>query len=236
MCGRFGASFQYRDIKVGWNLYGDFSGFFPRYNIAPSQDVPVIVRNEKRNELKPMRWGLVPSWSQDRSIAQRMINARSETLLEKPSFKQLVATRRCLVPADGFYEWRRDGNRKVPMWVHLKRRKPFAFAGLWDCWVDRDLGSELYTFTIITIRANALVRPIHDRMPVIYDAAMGRQWLEGPFGTQAMELDFVLQPLPSERMEAHEVSTLVNSPENDTAECIEAVSPSQTVKPQLPLF
>jgi putative SOS response-associated peptidase YedK len=136
-------------------------------------DVPVIVRNESRNEIRPMRWGLVPSWAQDPSIGQRMINARAETLLEKPSFKQLVATRRCLVPADGFYEWRREGNRKVPMWFYLKDRKPFAFPGLWDSWLDRDTGTQLYTFTIITTRANALVRRIHDRMPVIYDAAMG---------------------------------------------------------------
>jgi putative SOS response-associated peptidase YedK len=188
-------------------------GYFPRYNIAPSQDVPVILRNQGRNELRPMRWGLVPSWSQDPSIGQRMINAPAETLLEKPSFKQLVASRRCLVPADGFHEWRREGNRKVAVWIYLKSRKPFAFPGLWDCWVDRDTGSDLYTFTIITTRANGLVRRTHDRMPVIYDAAMGREWLEGRFGTRAMALDLVLQPLPSERMAAHEVSTLVNSPE-----------------------
>jgi putative SOS response-associated peptidase YedK len=113
MCGRFGASFQYRDLKVLWDLRGDFPNFFPRYNVAPSQEVPVIVRNEDRNELKPMRWGLVPSWVQDPSIGQRMINARAETLLEKSSFKQLVARRRCLVPADGFYEWRREGSADV---------------------------------------------------------------------------------------------------------------------------
>jgi putative SOS response-associated peptidase YedK len=236
MYGRFGASFQYRDIKTVWSLYGDFAGFFPRYNIAPSQDVPVIVRNEKRNELRPMRWGLVPAWAPDPSMGQRMINARAETLLERPSFKQLVSTRRCLVPADGFYEWRREANRKVPMWFYLKNRKPFAFPGLWDCWVDRDSGSELYTFTIITTRANGLVRRIHDRMPVIYDAAMARQWLDGPFGARAMALGLVLQPLPSERMQAHEVSPLVNSPENDSAECIESVSPNQPIKSQLPLL
>jgi putative SOS response-associated peptidase YedK len=159
-------------------------------------------------------------------MGQRMINARAETLLEKPSFKQLVGTRRCLIPSDGFYEWRREGNRKVPMWLRLKSRDPFAFAGLRDCWLDRDSGSELYTFTIITTRANALVRRIHDRMPVIYDAAMGRQWLDGPFGARAKDLNLVLQPLPSERMEAHEVSPLVNSPENDTAECIQLFHPT----------
>jgi putative SOS response-associated peptidase YedK len=198
--------------------------------------VPVVVRNEERNELMPMRWGLVPSWAQDPSMGQRMINARSETLLEKPSFKQLVSTRRCIVPADGFYEWRRESSRKVPMWIHLKSRTPFAFPGLWDCWVDRDTGSRLYTFTIMTTRANALVRQIHDRMPVICDAALGRQWLEGPFGARKLALELVLQPLPSERMEAHEVSTLVNSPENDTVACIQPVLPSQPVKRQLPLL
>jgi putative SOS response-associated peptidase YedK len=233
MCGRFGASFQYRDIKNAWNLYGDFPGFFPRYNIAPSQDVPVIVCNESRNELKPMRWGLVPSWAQDPSMGLRMINARAETLLEKPSFKQLVSTRRCLVRADGFYEWRREGNRKVPMWIHLKSREPFAFPGLWDCWADRDSGSQLHTFTIITTRANALVRRIHDRMPVIYDTAMGRQWLEGPFDGRAMALDLVLQPRPSELMEADEVSTLANSPENNTEACIQPMKVSEAAKLRL---
>jgi putative SOS response-associated peptidase YedK len=232
----FWASFQYRDIKVVWNLYRDFPGFFPRYNIAPSQEVPVIVRNEGRNELKAMHWGLVPSWAQDKSIGQNMINARAETLLEKPSFKQLVSARRCLVPADGFYEWLKEGTAKVPMWFYLKSRKPFAFPGLWDCWLDRDTGSQLYTFTIITTRANGLVRRIHDRMPVIYDATMGRQWLDGPLGMRRMALDLVLQPLPSERMEAHEVSTLVNSPENDTPACIQAVSADQQSKAQLPLL
>ncbi len=233
MCGRFGASCQYGDIKV---LQGDFPGFHPRYNIAPSQDVPVIVRNEDRNQLKTMRWGLVPSWAQDPSIGQRMINARAETLLEKPSFKQLVARRRCLVPADGFYEWRREGNRKVPMWIYLKNRVPFAFAGLWDYWRDPAGDKELYSFTIITTEANELLRPIHNRMPVIYDKEMGRQWLEESFGDQPMILAAVLRPWPSELMEAHDVSTLVNSPENDTAECIQSIASSQFRKPQLPLL
>jgi len=236
MCGRFTASFDYRQIKVRWNLRGDFPLFGPRYNIAPSQDVPVSVRNEDRHQLKTMRWGLLPSWAQDPSIGQRMINARAETLLEKPSFKQLVATRRCLVPGDGFYEWRREGMRKVPMWIHLKKREPFAFAALWDYWRDPAGDKELDSFTIITTEANALLRPIHNRMPVIYDKEMGRQWLEESFGDQPMILAAVLQPLPSEVMEAYEVSTLVNSPDNDTAACIQPVSPSQPVKPQLPLL
>ena len=236
MCGRFGASFQYRELKALWNLNGNLADFGPRYNLAPSQEVPVIVRHEGCNEVRPMRWGLVPSWAQDSSIGQSMINARAETLLEKPSFKQLVARRRCLVPADGFYEWRREGNRKVPMWIHLKSCVPFAFAGLWDYWRDPAGDKELYSFTIITTEANALLRPIHSRMPVIYDTDMGRQWLEESFGDQPMILAAVLRPLPPELMEAHEVSALVNSPENDTAECIQPVSSIQPVKRQLPLL
>jgi putative SOS response-associated peptidase YedK len=165
-----------------------------------------------------------------------MINARAESLLEKPSFKQLVTRRRCLVPADGFYEWRREGKRKVPMWIHLKNREPFAFAGLWDFWRDPAGDKELYSFTIITTEPNALLRPIHNRMPVIYDREMGRQWLEHSFGDRSMTLTAMMQPLPSERMEAQDVSTLVNSPENDSAECIEPVSPSQAVKAHLPLL
>ena len=169
-------------------------------------------------------------------MGQRMINARAETLLEKPSFKNLVSARRCLVPADGFYEWRREGKRKVPMWIYLKSREPFTFPGLWDCWLDRDTEPELYSFTIITTRPNGLLKPIHNRMPVIYDKDMGRQWLEESSGDQPMILAAVLRPWPSELMEAHEVSTLVNSPENDTAECIQPVSYGRPIKPQLPLL
>jgi putative SOS response-associated peptidase YedK len=161
MCGRFTATFSFRDIKVRWNLQGDLA-FEPRYNIAPSQSVPVIIKGKRGNEAKLMKWGLVPSWAPDPSIGNRMINARAETLLEKASFRNLVSQRGCLIPADGFYEWRREDNRKMPMWIYLKSRKPFAFPELWDCWLDRDTGSELYSFTIITTRANALVRRLHD--------------------------------------------------------------------------
>jgi putative SOS response-associated peptidase YedK len=120
MCGRFTASFELREIKLLFNLHRDIPLCVPRYNIAPSQEVPVIVQNEGVNELKRMKWGLVPSWAPDPEIGNRMINARAETLTEEPSFKRLVQQRRCLIPADGFYEWRREGNRKVPVWIHLK--------------------------------------------------------------------------------------------------------------------
>lgn len=219
MCGRFTATFEFREIKVRWNLQSDLPVFAPRYNIAPSQDVSVIVQKRGNNELKPMHWGLVPSWAKDPAIGNRMINARAETLAEKPSFKRLVGTRRCLVPADGFYEWRREGKRKVPVWVHLKNREPFGFAGLWDLWRKPE-GEGLYSFTIVTTEANDLLKPIHDRMPVILDKVGGERWLDPTF-TSFSSLSTLLRPFPSDLMQAHDVSTLVNSPANDTAECIE---------------
>jgi putative SOS response-associated peptidase YedK len=218
MCGRFTATFEFREIRIRWNLQRDLPSLSPRYNIAPSQDVPVIVRKGERNEIMPMRWGLVPSWAKDPSIGQRMINARAETLAEKPSFKRLMGTHRCLVPADGFYEWRREGRRKVPVWVHLKNKEPFGFAGLWDRWMQAE-DRDLYSFTIITTDANELLRPIYDRMPVMLDSLAGERWLDPTF-TSFSTLQFLLRPFPSERMEAHDVSTLVNSPANDSPACI----------------
>ena len=219
MCGRFTATFEFREIKVRWNLHGDLTGLTPRYNIAPSQQVPVIVREESGNRLKVMRWGLVPSWAKDPSMGQRMINARAETLSEKPSFKRLLGKRRCLVPADGFYEWRKEGKRKVPVWVYLENKDPFAFAGLWDLWKPPE-GEELYSFTIITTAANERLRPIHDRMPVILEWGSGEKWLD-PTYTSFSDLSVLLQLFPSERLKAHDVSTRVNSPMNDTEACIE---------------
>jgi putative SOS response-associated peptidase YedK len=225
MCGRFTVSFEFREIKLLFNLQRDLSSFGPRYNIAPSQEVPVIVQKEGVNELKPMKWGLVPNWAPDPSI-DGMINARAETITEKPSFKRLVQQRRCLIPADGFYEWRREGNGKLPVWIHLKNKEPFAFAGLWDLWADTQ-GQTLYTFTIITTVANALLRPIHNRMPVIFDRLSAKQWLDPSFGPNEATLAAVLAPYPSALMEAHDVSPLVNKPENERADCISPVADRQ---------
>ena len=148
-----------------------------------------------------------------------MINARCETLTEKPSFKQLLGTHRCLIPADGFYEWRRDGKGKVPMRIVMKDRQLFTFAGLWDVWRGDPEDGELYTFTIITTNANALLRPIHNRMPVIIDRLAATHWLD-PAVSHPGILSILLQPLPSELMAAYEVSKLVNDPRNDSAACI----------------
>jgi len=133
MCGRITATFEFSDIRVRWNLDRDLPKYKPRFNIAPEQmspTIPVIVRQREGNECRLMHWGLIPNWAADPSIGNRMINPRAETLTELPSFKHLVDRRRCIIPADGFYEWRKEGKRKVPMWVYLKNKEPFAFAGL----------------------------------------------------------------------------------------------------------
>ena len=230
MCGRFSATNTFREIKIRWNLQGDFS-FEPRYNIAPSQSVPVIIQGGRGFDAKLMKWGLVPSWSKDPSVGNRMINARAETLLEKPSFRDLVERRRCVIPADGFYEWRRDDDRKVPVWFHLKSREPFVFAGLWDSWRHPKVGDALHSFTIITTEPNALMSPIHNRMPVICDEATGREWLERNHGPQS-----ILRPWPAELMQAHDVSNFVNAPENDTPECIKPLPPDYVPPGQLSLI
>jgi putative SOS response-associated peptidase YedK len=216
MCGRF-SSFTFRDIKIRWNIQGDFF-FQPRYNIAPSQSVPVIVRTQKGNEARLMNWGLVPSWASNPNAGHRMINARSETLRQKPAFRDLISRRRCVIPADGFYEWQSAGKQKNPFWIHLKSKEPFVFAGLWDSWGSTNRPA-LDTFTIITTEANALLRPIHDRMPVIYNTESGGQWLDLSFDSPTE----AFRSWPAEEMEAWEVSTLVNAPENDSPACVQAV-------------
>jgi putative SOS response-associated peptidase YedK len=212
-------SWEFSDLRIRFNLDKDLPEFKPSYNIAPGQQVPVIIGEDGRNKVKLMRWGLVPSWAPDPSIGNRMINARSGTLTEKPSFKQLLGTYRCLIPADGFYEWRREGKGKVPMRIVMKDRQLFIFAGLCDVWRGDPEGGDLYTFTIITTNANALLRPIHNRMPVIIDRLAATHWLD-PAVSHPGILSILLQPLPSELMAAYEVSKLVNDPHNDSAACI----------------
>jgi putative SOS response-associated peptidase YedK len=150
VCGRITATFEFSDIRVRWNLDGDLPKYTPRFNVAPetSPNIPVIIRDESGNHCRLMHWGLIPSWAKDPTIGNRMINARAESLTEKPAFKDL-GSRRCIIPADGFYEWRKEGRRKVPMWVYLKSRELFGLAGLWDVWRRPD-GKRVESFTIIT--------------------------------------------------------------------------------------
>jgi len=237
MCGRMTATFEFSDIGVRWNLDRDLPKYKPRFNIAPEQmspTIPVIVRQRGGNECRLMHWGLIPNWAADPSIGNRMINARAETLTELPSFKHLVDRRRCIIPADGFYEWRKEGKRKVPMWVYLKSKEPFGLAGLWDMWRKTD-GGKVESFTIITTEPNDLIESIHNRMPVILRPEDEEDWLDSS-RTSFAKAKSVLKPYPAELMETHDVSTIVNSAKYDGPECIRPISEEEMTKGQLSLL
>jgi putative SOS response-associated peptidase YedK len=189
----------------------------PRYNIAPGQDVLCVIRNGERR-FDPLRWGLIPFWAKDPAIGNRLINARAETVAEKPSFRNAFAKRRCLVVADGFYEWRPAGKRKVPVYIFLKSKKPFSFAGLYEIWKTPE-GKELRTCTIITTGANDLVRPIHDRMPVILPEGVEDRWLD-PTEASRERLQAFLTPYPAGEMAAYDVTPVVNNTGHDAPDCI----------------
>lgn len=217
MCGRYKFTpGEFADLRIRWNLDGDLP-LFSSYNIAPTQNVPVILQKAGRNHAELLRWGLVPFWAKDIAIGNQMINARAETLSEKPAFKRLVKDRRCLVPGDSFYEWRKVGKGKVPMLFKLAAGVPFAFAGLWDSWKKPD-GATLYTCTIITTEPNDLLKPIHNRMPVILNDNDAMAWLGHDAGDLSHALS-LLKPFPADLMEAYEVSPLVNNPRNDLPDC-----------------
>jgi putative SOS response-associated peptidase YedK len=211
-----------------------------RYNAAPSQLLPVITNLS--NEVQMLRWGLVPSWAKDESVGYKMINARAETLAEKPAFRKALASRRCLIPADGFYEWRKeaDGKTKTPMYIRMRGGELFAFAGLWEIWRDPD-GKEVRSFTIITTAPNDLVKPIHDRMPAIMPREGYLDWLKQE-AMSAEEATAWLRPFPADLMEAYPVRPLVNSPKNEGGDLIVPAEkqntelPPNPAKPQLDLF
>jgi putative SOS response-associated peptidase YedK len=198
-----------------------------RYNIAPTQPI-LAIANEKPDHYDHFLWGLIPSWAKDPTIGNKLCNARAETLAEKNTFKNAYKRRRCLIPADGFYEWKLnpDGKTKQPMYIRLASAEPFAFAGLWEIWHGKD-GEEIRSATIITTRPNELLATMHDRMPVILPRAAMKRWIEG--GEKAAgEFDDVLAPYPADEMEAFPVSTTVNSPRNQGAHLIERVEPEKT--------
>ena len=195
----------------------------PRYNIAPSQTVPIVRVVDDRRRLDLARWGLIPSWAKDTKIGYRTINARGETVFEKPAFRSAARKRRCLMPASGFYEWRKDGpekTAKTPHWIHLKNGSPFAFAGLWEQWVSPD-GEAVDSCSIVTTTANDLVREIHERMPVILPTSAYERWLD-PGEVAPERLRSLIAPYPADEMDAHPVSTRVNSPKNDDARLVES--------------
>jgi len=219
MCGRFTLFIDPADLREAFPGFSFPKEMTPRYNIAPSQPIAVVANNGK-SQVEFFQWGLVPSWAQDPSIGNRMINARAESLAEKPSFRTAYKRRRCLILADGFYEWQQvpGGKGKTPMLIKMKSGEPFAFAGLWEAW-HPDQDDALLTCTIITTTPNVLMEKIHNRMPVILSPAAYRLWLD-PAERAADELAKLLKPYPASQMAAFPVSRLVNDPKNDSPECV----------------
>ena len=211
MCGRYSLILTIGELQNRFEFDGERLGYVPTSNIAPTQNVLTVVGGESRRG-GYMRWGLIPSWAKDKSIGSRMINARAETVAEKPSFRSALRRRRCLVLADGFYEWQRVGKSKKPMRVVMRSEEPFAFAGLWETWRDPE-GTVIPSCTIITTTPNDLLRLIHNRMPVILPREIEDFWLDDSVDDPAA-LTSVLIPYPADAMEAYEVSSLVNSVAN----------------------
>jgi len=217
VCGRFTLTTNLGAIAARFGVARFLEEVGPRYNIAPTQTV-IVVNDDGTRHLAHMQWGLIPSWAKDPTIGNRMINARAETVATKPAFRVALRKRRCLIPADGFYEWQPVGRRKQPVYITLKTREPFSFAGLWAAWTAPD-GKDIKTCTIITTEANDLLTSIHDRMPVILTREAERVWLDPTIQDRAQLLP-LLTPYPSEEMETYPVSTWVNNPTHDTQQCM----------------
>ena len=215
MCGRFTLTDSPTELLAALGI--EAAALAPRYNIAPTQAVAAVV-NQAPRRLDLLHWGLVPSWAKDATIGSRMINARVETLAEKPSFAAPLKTRRCLILADGFYEWRKAGTTKTPIYLRLADRAPFAFAGLWETWTPPG-GEMLRSCTIVTTAARGVVAAIHDRMPVVLPRERHEAWL-APAPRSAGDALAALTDLPEMPWEWFAVSPLVNSPMNDRPECI----------------
>ncbi|ANB58338.1 hypothetical protein GFC29_1306 [Anoxybacillus sp. B7M1] len=219
MCGRFSLAADIEQLQALFHFVFP-EPLSPRFNIAPSQAVLTVVEENGMRIGKMMRWGLVPAWANDPKIGWKMINARGETVDEKASFRQALKRRRCLILADGFYEWKKEGTNKIPYRFTLRNGEPFAFAGLWEKW-DKQ-GTALYTCTIITTEANELVSPIHERMPVILPPEQHEAWLDA----KLEDTDYVkslLKPYAAAKMSMYEVASIVNSPKNDVRACLEPI-------------
>ena len=223
MCGRFSLIADIGELARRFEFDGDWLAFESSYNVAPTQEVLTVVGRETRRA-GYMLWGLIPRWAKKASIGSRMINARAETVAEKPAFRDALRRRRCLVLADGFYEWQKVGASRRPMRIFMRTGEPFAFAGLWETWRNPE-GEVVPSCTILTTEANDLLRPIHDRMPVILLREREHFWLDANVNDPAAITD-VLTPYPADAMEVYEVSSLVNSYVNDGPEILEPVRPS----------
>lgn len=222
MCGRYTLTCTPEVLAEAFRLDAT-PDLQPRYNVAPSQGVACVRAGlpSRKREAVTLRWGLIPSWASDPAMGMKLINARAETVAEKPSFRQPFRERRCLVPADGYYEWKREGSRKQPYHIRLNSERPFAFAGLWDRWTGAD-GKTIESCTILTTTPNERLASIHDRMPVIVPPAAYEPWLD-PGLQDARRLVPFLTPYPADAMIAVPVSRLVNDPRVDDARCLEAL-------------
>ena len=219
MCGRFTSHHSSEEIVERFAIDEALFQTAPRYNIAPTQIVAAVVEQQGKRQLTGLRWGLIPSWSKDPDIGNRMINARAETIMDKPSFKPALARRRCLIPADGFYEWKKSSAGSQPYHIRRKDGELFAFAGLWEGWQSPD-GSPLQTCTIITVEPNELMVPIHNRMPAILEREDEQRWLDAA-SKDVFALVKLLRPHSPDEFEAFPVSRAVNSPGSDAPSLIE---------------
>ena len=220
MSGRFVLFCSVNKITQEFAVLPENIAFSPHFNIAPTQEILIVVAEIKRSIIK-CRWGFIPPWAKDPHIGYKMINAKAETVAEKPTFKSAIRNHRCLVVADGFYEWKKEGKEKKPLYIHLKSGRPFGFAGLYSYWQSPEDGL-ICTCTIITTSANHLIEPIHNRMPAIISADSREAWLDPEIQNEKRILP-LLSPYSAEDMEAYYVSPLVNSPRNDSPDNIRPV-------------
>jgi putative SOS response-associated peptidase YedK len=224
MCGRFTLTATVDQLidRFDVEFFLQEEEYLPSFNVAPSQSVLAVINNGAHNKMGFLRWGLIPPWAKDISIGYKMINARAETLTEKPSFRNAYKKKRCLIVADSFYEWKRlDSKTKTPMRIKLKSDELFAMAGLWETWKSPE-GKSIFSCSVITTHPNELVQDIHDRMPVILKPEDEKIWLD-PSITDTTKLHHLLKPLDHRLMEAYEVSPLVNSPKNNSIELIQKI-------------
>jgi putative SOS response-associated peptidase YedK len=218
MCGRFTLRTPLHLLMRHFNLSAQEEWQLPlRYNIAPTQEIAVVVETDAGRALEMMRWGLIPSWSKDPKLGPPLFNARSETVAEKPSFRTALRRRRCLIPADGFYEWKKEGKLKLPFYIRRPDEQPFAFAGLWEQWQD------VTSCTVLTTTANDLMKPLHDRMPVILSPNDYDVWLDLR-NDDPEKLKYLFEPLPDDELVALPVNTVVNNARHDAPDCIESMA------------
>lgn len=222
MCGRFTIVMGYEFLIERYEAeVAQIHNFSPNYNAAPTQLLPVIINGGTNNRLGVMRWGLIPSWAKDPKIAYKMINARAETITEKPAFRGPIRHKRCIIPADSIFEWKREGARKQPFRITMKTADVFSMAGVYDTWKDAD-GSLVHTFSIITTEPNEFMSEIHDRMPVILRPEDEGLWLDRNVAEPEMLLH-LLKPYSADKMRAYPVSPRVGNVKNNDAQLIEEI-------------